>query len=105
MVPVRLESFLPGELVLARGTPRDYAQLERFHYLPGRPATWAGVWVVRYAGRLAAVAVLSYPTVNSGARDRALGMVGWPVARKLALVNRDVRTISRVVVHPQFRGV
>lgn len=57
------------------------------------------------AGRLAAVAVLSYPTVNSAARDRALGMSAWPAARKLALANRDVRTISRVVVHPQFRGV
>jgi GNAT superfamily N-acetyltransferase len=57
------------------------------------------------AGRLAAVAVLSYPTVNSAARDRALGMTAWPAARKLALANRDVRTISRVVVHPQFRGV
>jgi GNAT superfamily N-acetyltransferase len=140
MVPVRLESFLPGDLVVSRGTSRDYAELARFHYLPGRPATWAGVWVVRYVegdrpggigkrtrlpvgfardgrdhgqtslpmppgSRLAAVAVLSYPTVNSAARDRALGMVGWPAARKLALANRDVRTISRVVVHPQFRGV
>ena len=57
------------------------------------------------AGRLAAVAVLSYPTVNSAARDRALGMTAWPPARKLALANRDVRTISRVVVHPQFRGI
>jgi GNAT superfamily N-acetyltransferase len=145
MVPVRLDSFLPGDLVLSRGTPRDYLELERFHYLPGRPATWAGVWVVRYVqgersggmgklvcpwssptrpkttgkrvrlpmppgdgdrhGRLAAVAVLSYPTVNSAARDRALGLAGWPPPRKLALANRDVRTISRVVVHPQFRGV
>lgn len=182
MLPIRLESFLPGDLILSRGTPRDYAALERFHYLPGRPATWAGVWTVRYveptvdrnlrvpcshrrssgaacagadarrgghvgcalateacppspktsacnprrstasvsmapdaapgaehsqtnAGRLAAVAVLSYPTVNSAARDRALGMAAWPPARKLALANRDVRTISRVVVHPQFRGV
>ena len=55
--------------------------------------------------RLAAVAVLSYPTVNSAARGRALGMAGWPAARKLSLANREVRTISRVVVHPQFRGV
>jgi GNAT superfamily N-acetyltransferase len=139
MHATRLESFLPGHLVLGRGTPGDYAALERFHYRPGRPATWAGVWVVRYseesggmdkrtrlpvafardgddhgqtslpmpseAGRLVAVAVLSYPTINSAARDAALGMTGWPAARKLARVNRDVRTISRVVVHPQFRGV
>ena len=103
-----LQTFLPGQLTLAPGTPRDYAALERFHYLPARPATWAGVWTVRYAGagdRLVAVAVLSYPTINSAARDRALGLLALPPRRKLALVNRHVRTISRVVVHPQFRAL
>jgi GNAT superfamily N-acetyltransferase len=133
-----LDTFLPGHLTIAPGTPRDYAALERFHYLPARPATWAGVWTVRYADpssvgcalahglsvatktcakahptnttagpadRLVAVAVLSYPTINSAARDRALGLLHLPPARKLALVNRHVRTISRVVVHPQFRAL
>jgi predicted N-acetyltransferase YhbS len=32
-------------------------------------------------------------------------MEGWEKGRKLGFVNRHVRTISRVVVHPQFRGV
>jgi GNAT superfamily N-acetyltransferase len=102
---ITIPSFLPGALALAPGTPQDYLALARFHYLPGRPATWAGVWAVRYDARLIAVAVLSYPTVNSAARDRALRLDDWPAARKLAFVNRHVRAISRVVVHPQFRGV
>ena len=118
MSALLIPSFLPGELVVARGTCADYRALERFHYREKSPATWAGVWVVRYVeerhegtearrheGRVVAVAVLSYPTVNSGARDRALGMEGWERGRKLAFVNEHVRTISRVVVHPQFRGV
>ena len=122
-----LQTFLPGQLQIALGAPRDYAALERFHYLPARPATWAGVWTVRYApivvqasrlpygragetpapqeDRLVAVAVLSYPTINSAARDRALGLLSLSPKRKLALVNRHVRTISRVVVHPQFRAL
>ena len=112
MTPTLLDTFLPGRLTLAPGTPRDYAALARFHYLPARPATWAGVWTVRYADafagagdRLVAVAVLSYPTINSAARDRALGLLALAPRRKLALVNRHVRTISRVVVHPQFRAL
>jgi GNAT superfamily N-acetyltransferase len=122
-----LETFLPGRLIIAPGTPRDYAALARFHYLPARPATWAAVWTVRYApfveqasrlpsgragetpapqqDRLVAVAVLSYPTINSAARDRALGLGALPPRRKIALVNRRVRTLSRVVVHPQFRAL
>lgn len=142
-----IPSILPGRLYIDRGTPQDYRALERFHYRPRRPATWAAVWVVRYeethlegarddkkhAGaerrelrdqsaapdcsqsmpqnvtpalpRVVAVAVLSYPTVNSTARDRALALANLPAKRKLAFVNRHVRTISRVVVHPQFRSL
>src|SRR4051812_42913036 len=105
-----LETFLPGQLRLTRGTPQDYRALERFHYRTKSPATWAGVWVVQYQenaspSRAIAVAVLSYPTVNSNARDRALHLAHWPARRKLAFVNRHVRTISRVIVHPQFRSL
>jgi GNAT superfamily N-acetyltransferase len=106
----QLQTFLPGELRLTRGTARDYRALERFHYRPKSPATWAGVWVVHYdegssMSRPVAVAVLSYPTVNSAARDRALDLAGWEPRRKLGFVNRHVRTISRVIVHPQFRSL
>jgi GNAT superfamily N-acetyltransferase len=123
-----IPTFLPGRLWIDRGTPRDYRALERFHYRPKRPATWAGVWVVRYAespwhgrparepaaqgarastdaSRVVAAAVLSWPTVHCAARDRALGIAHWTPRRKLTFVNRHVRTISRVVVHPQFRSL
>jgi ribosomal protein S18 acetylase RimI-like enzyme len=115
---VVIESFLPGRVTIEAGVVGDYRGLERFHYVGRRPATWAGVWVVRYSeignrvtsvtpprGRVVAVAVLSFPTVRSGAREAALGLVGWEAGQRLAFVNRHVRTISRVVVHPQFRGV
>ena len=44
-----LSSFLPGRFIVEAGVAADYSALERFHYRPRRPATWAGVWVVRYA--------------------------------------------------------
>jgi hypothetical protein len=105
-----IPSILPGRLYLDRGAPQDYRALERFHYRPRRPATWAAVWVVRYEDpgaehRVVGVAVLSYPTVNSTSRDRALHLTTWPARKKLAFVNRHVRTISRVIVHPQFRSL
>ena len=98
--------------------------MERFHYRKGRPATWASVWIVNYfdleqrpfmpsprpspeyrRGRVVAVAVLSYPCLNSAARDAALGLSHLAPRDKIAFVNENVRTISRVIVHPQFRGV
>jgi hypothetical protein len=123
-----IASILPGRLFIARGTPLDYAALARFHYRAARPATWAGVWVVHYLedrhggilrlrsgqaparqheeeDRVVAVAVLSYPTVNSHARDAVLKLARLEPGRKIAWINRNVRAISRVIVHPQFRAL
>src|SRR5687768_16918906 len=52
-----------------------------------------------------AVAVLAYPTPASRARERTLNLAGPRYGPKLAFVNRHVRTIARVIVHPQFRGL
>jgi GNAT superfamily N-acetyltransferase len=146
-----LPDYLPGRFALSRGRPSDYFALEHFHYLPRRPATYADVWVVRYAEfcdfprvaapiaaglheevshfsdhdardarwrcearhldgdpafpRLAAVGVLSFPSFRSLPRERELGLTELTHKQRLALVNAHVRTISRVVVHPQFRGL
>ena len=106
-------AVLPGRVRLRRGRARDYEQLKRFHYRGNRPATWADVWVAEYSaatsedagGRVVAVAVLSFPTIALHARDEALGLRGMEERARIAFVNRNVRTISRVIVHPQFRSV
>ena len=41
-------TFLPGRLRLARGGPGDYAELARFHYRAGTPATFAETWAVHF---------------------------------------------------------
>jgi hypothetical protein len=40
--------FLPGQLVIEPGTIQDYRRLAHLHYVPGHPATWAGVWRAVY---------------------------------------------------------
>ena len=132
----RLPDFLPGRLVLGRGSARDYQSLAAFHYAAGPPATWAAVWVVRYvekcvgvsacgcvgvnpartltpryadtptqsAERTVAVAVLSYPVPSCRPRERWFGLRGTR-NENLRFANANLRTISRVVVHPQFRAL
>jgi ABC-type ATPase with predicted acetyltransferase domain len=112
-IEVEVAAVLPGRVVLRRGRARDYERLKRFHYRGKRPATWADVWVAEYFradskpadGRVVAVGVLSYPTIALHARDEALGLRGMEERARIAFVNRNVRTISRVIVHPQFRSV
>ena len=138
-----LPDFLPGRLVLERGTGSDYRSLAAFHYAAGAPATWAAVWVVRYvekcarvkenfkgvsecgsfgvnsartptrrhshtptqsSARTVAVAVLSYPVPSCRPRQRWFGF-GASRKENLTFANANLRTISRVVVHPQFRSL
>ena len=114
-----LTSFLPGELRIERGKAADYRTLEAYHYRRGRPASWAQIWTIRYVpppeppgaraqarltSRVAAVAVVSYPIPNCLPRRRALGLVCSP-AEQLAFANQHIRSISRVIVHPQFRAL
>jgi hypothetical protein len=124
-----LPQFLPGKLVLEPGTARDYTALEQFHYIASRPATWAAVWTIRYTphcgyrahpapshdpdtrapapqmSRPVAVGVLSYPVPSCRPRERILGTGSLTRLQKLAFVNQQVRTISRIIVHPQFRSL
>src|SRR5262245_18154743 len=107
-----LPQFLPGRLTLEPGCARDYVALGQFHYIAGRPATWAAVWVVRYKpqvrlslSRPVAVGVLSYPIPSFRPRERVLAIESLAFRDKLRFINRHVRTISRVVVHPQFRSL
>ncbi len=104
-----LPDFLPGTLTLEVGTRRDYKALSGFHYLAGPPATFAAVRTVRYAdatgSRAVAVGVLSWPTARSRGRERFFALSGRRYGELLRFANANLRTISRVVVHPQFRSL
>lgn len=101
-----------GCFTIAPGTRRDYELLARFHYRAGCPATICRVLAALVEGEPRAVGVLvvSRPTPNGPWREAA-----WPgrytprdgLSRRACLrrLNAEVRTISRVIVHPSFRGL
>jgi hypothetical protein len=104
-------TYLPGTFHLEPGTFADYRALSRFHYRAGPPATVAGVWRIRYINsnqsthnQLAAVGVLSWPVPCCRERNRAFGLHGLRYGQRLAFANEQLRTISRVIVHPVFRA-
>src|SRR6266511_1122874 len=111
---MRVGDFLPGSLWIERGVRGDYVELERFQYLRGRPATGGGVWRAGYersevggqrsGRRVVGVAVVSWPVACMRGREDYFGMRGMRYGEKLRFANANIRTISRVIVHPQFRG-
>src|SRR6266567_9157459 len=118
-------SFIPGRLILKPGTRADYKSLERFHYLAGPPATWAQIWTIYHespdplrsdlrssalicGSSLSvgiAISVLSYPCLNCTARDRALNLTHLSAKNRQRFINKNIRTISRLIVHAAYRGL
>jgi GNAT superfamily N-acetyltransferase len=101
-----------SSLTLAPGRLADYAALRPFHYRPGRPGATTRVFVATFDnGRAppvrAGVLVEAMPALACGARAVALpgryDRLDPLVAA--ARLNRELRTIARVVVHPQFRAI
>lgn len=100
-----------------------WRQLREFHYRPGPAGAVDKVFALYLAASAAdtiwrpwlanhdrAVGVIIYamPIANVALRNQATNnrYVGWGRRdQALKLLNREIRSISRVVIHPQFRGI
>ena len=110
-----------GGVAIEPGTPDDYRGLARFHYRGGRPGVVTSVLCMRrsspsvigrYLAReseseLIGVLVRSLPALACGMRDVATGgrYRGLGQREAAIMLNREVRTISRVVIDPRYRGL
>ncbi|MCZ6834478.1 MAG: hypothetical protein O7G85_01765 [Planctomycetota bacterium] len=104
-----------------RGTLKDYHELAPFHYKSNAPGAVTRVYVCttthptvvgRCLGKqtertLAAVVVVSLPHAGCVMRDQATNhrYRGLDLTSSMTMLNEEIRTISRVIVHPQFRGL
>ncbi len=109
----------PTEWRIRQGSIADYDELSCFHYLAGRPAAHKRVYVIRPprpAPRsgveltrpgVAAVAVVSPPVLQCRGRNvhTAGRYAGRPRRPAVAKLNAEIECISRVVVHPIWRGL
>lgn len=102
--------FLPGHFTCIDGCLADYKQLAVFHY---KGPTLGVSRVFRrivyqdpHTGpRTAAIAVACMPTLRQRHREAFFGLADWPVKDIGGFVNAHLLVISRVILHPQFRGM
>lgn len=95
---------------IEQGEYADYKRLARFHYRTSRPGTVAGIYraVVRLrCGReeVAGVVVVSYPVACCAERHRVFDVGRGGLRENLIFANEKLRSISRLVVHPSYRGL
>ncbi len=111
-----------SDVVLVQGTIQDYKALKQHHYRADRPATTTRVLALRHTRRTAsdrfmsrdpethtvAVLVESLPSLSCKMRNWALHdrYGSWlPSKQRAMMLNQEVRVISRVIVHPCWRGL
>jgi hypothetical protein len=100
-------------LDIAAGTQEDYESLSHYHYRENRLGPWAAIYTLkgRYhtAERLNAIGVIVYtmPATGAAMRNVATGGIfaGLDRSTRLALINKNIRTISRVIIEPRFRSL
>jgi hypothetical protein len=101
------------ELQIAPGDLNDYERLAACHYRGERPVAVKAVYVLkmRHAERLirgpAGVIVYTMPNPRVVLRNLATGgrFAGLDRQSELALLNRSVRCIARVIIEPRLRGI
>jgi GNAT superfamily N-acetyltransferase len=89
---------LTCEMRVQQGTLADYKLLSQFHYRSGRCPPSRRIFALKRGDELCGVAVYSYPSPLCFGRSKV-----WKGSLKE--LQRDVSVVSRVVVHPKFRGI
>ena len=109
------------ELCLKAGTMDDYKRLASFHYKSGRPGAVTSVYILVHrapsiAGRflhrpdqtmVVGVLLRCLPHLACQLRDQATGFRYRNLSHRASalMINREFRTIARVIIHPQWRGL
>ena len=103
-----------SSLQIVRAGRSEYQSLSRFHYRDCNLGPYAAVYVARDTNRsairhnsIAGVIVYTTAAPNLELRRVALGDMfsGFSSRRDaIAMVNRNIRCISRVIVDPRYRG-
>lgn len=101
-------------LQIVPGGLDEYHQLARFHYRDERLGPYAAIFAIKprkssfiSSERAVGVIVYSMPSLALELRNIATDgfFIGFDKNTELALMNKNIRCISRVIIEPRFRGL
>ncbi len=103
------------DLQIVPGCIDDYKKLAHYHYRDSRLGPFTDIYVLRPTARLylsagtetLGVIVYTMPSPGLELRNVATGNMfcGFDRSTRLALINKTVRCIGRVIIEPRFRGL
>lgn len=101
----RGECSLYEDFVLERGTLDDYRELSRFHYRNSKVTAPQNIFKLNFRGEVIAVIVYTCPLLASAGRNAFTTRYKAATSEVARLLNKEVTLISRIIVHPKFRGI
>ncbi len=95
------------KLRIVRGCLDDYKQLAHYHYRDSRSGPYAAIFALRFRDETIGVIVYTMPSPGLELRNVATDnlFAGFDKKTQLALINNNIRRISRVIIEPRFRGL
>lgn len=103
------------QLRVVPGRYDDYKRLAHYHYREGSPGPVTSIFALKpepslpVAARQRAVGVIVYSMATPELELRNVAtenfFTGFDIGTKLALVNKNIRRISRLIIDPRFRGL
>jgi hypothetical protein len=96
-------SFAP-ELWISSGSASDFAYFARWHYRCRRVGPVRFVTLLWHGDEPVGVCVFTSPPMSLAARNTYFGCSGKWTRTALKTLNRQLVMLSRVVLHPTYRG-
>jgi len=95
------------KIEIVTGTLDDYKQLAHYHYRDSRLGPFKAVFAMKHRSKNIGVIVYSMPSPQLHLRNIATGNIfsGFDRSTQLALINKNIRCISRVIIEPRFRSL
>jgi ABC-type ATPase with predicted acetyltransferase domain len=92
------ECSLTQEMHIQKATYADYKQLSQFHYRSSRCAAPRKIFALKRGTELCGIIIYAYPSPFCFGRSQV-----WKGTLKQ--LTQEVSVISRVVLHPKYRGI
>ena len=89
------------QMRIEQGSLADYKALAHFHYLHGQPAGNKHIFRLMYREEIIGVILYTISFLNLSLRNQLFPEYKSNTAR----VNSEILRISRVIIHPKYRGV
>jgi ABC-type ATPase with predicted acetyltransferase domain len=93
-----------GELRLEEGSASDWPRFARWHYRGHRLCFVKCVVLLRHGPESIGICVFTAPAASLGVRTRYFGLHGARSRLALSALNEQLWLLSRVVIHPTYRG-